>query len=140
MIQIQSWLRRTTTLDSQAAARLAARAALEKHAEAVVVMDVRGLSTVADFFVIGTAGSTRQLTALKEHLEDVLEQHGYPVSHTEGTPEPLDTSRSGTNHVPQWVLMDCGDLIVHLFDEPARDFYRLEDLWADAPRLSLEPQ
>lgn len=120
--------------DSRALALAAARAALEKHAEAVLIIDLRSLSTVTEFFVICTAGSGRQIEALARHLEDVLTQHGLALWHTEGTTAPA----SGGGEPPlQWVLQDYGDVVVHLFDERARAFYRLEDLWADAPRVPL---
>ncbi len=130
-------MRRTTTLDSQAKALLVAQTALDKQAEEVTILDLRALSNVTDFFVVCTAGSSRQASALKEHIETALDQRGCSVWHTEGassagSPSPL-------NHVPQWMLMDCGDVVVHLLDEDARTFYRLEELWADAPRLPLPP-
>ena len=125
-------------LDSQAKALIAARAALDKQAEAVVVMDLRSLSTVADFFVICTAGSGRQITALKEHIEEALDRHGGAVWHTEGSASSPEAVH-GLNHQPQWVLMDCGEIVVHLLDEQARAFYRLEQLWADAPRIPVDP-
>ena len=112
---------------------MAARAALEKHAEDLVVLDLRSLSSVADFFVVCTAGSTRQIDALKDHLEGVLSRYECPVWHTEG-------AASGTgafNEGPQWVLMDFGEIVVHLLDQQTRKFYRLEDLWGDAPRVPL---
>ena len=124
-------------LDSQAKALIAARAALEKQAEGVVVMDLRSLSTVADFFVICTAGSGRQMTALKEHIEEALDEHGGAVWHTEGAAAPSEALHAN-HHQPQWLLMDCGEIIVHLLDEQARDFYRLEQLWADAPRIPVD--
>ena len=114
---------------SQARALVIARAALEKQAEDVVVMDLRELSTVADFFVVCTAGSGRQINALKDHIEAALKQHAGAVRHTEDS----------IGREPQWVLMDCGDIVVHLLDAQARDFYRLEQLWADAPRIPVEP-
>ena len=127
-----------TLLDSQAKALIAARAALEKQAEGVVVMDLRALSTVADFFIICTAGSGPQLTALKAHIEAALERHGSSVRHTEGAALPAEALRA-LAHQPQWILMDCGEIVVHLLDEQARDFYRLEQLWADAPRVAIDP-
>jgi len=123
-------------LDSQAMALLAARAALEKQAEDAVILDLRTISTVADFFLVCTAGSSRQLTALKDHIEATLAQRGRTVWHTEGGTASAAASR-GPMEEPQWILMDCGDLIVHLFDQRARAFYRLEDLWADAPRIPV---
>lgn len=117
-------------------ALLAAQAALDKHAEDVVVMDLRSLSTVTDFFVICTAASGRQLIALKEHLEASLDQQGSPVWHTEGAALPVGPA-SPFSQESQWVLMDCGEIVIHLFDQHARAFYRLEELWADAPRVLL---
>jgi len=99
-------------------------------------MDLRALSTVTDFFVVCTAASARQMAAVKDHIEAALEQQGGRVWHTEGTPASLAAS-SGPHPAPQWVLMDCGEIVVHILDQVGRQFYRLEDLWADAPRLSL---
>ncbi len=104
-----------------------------------MVLDLRTLTTVTDFFVVCTAGSARQLGALKDHLEAVLDGQGYPVWHIEGT----STARKAVTRFPdepQWVLIDVGDLVIHLLDQRARDFYRLEDLWADAPRIPLASQ
>ena len=115
---------------------MVARAALEKQAEGVVVMDLRALSCVTDFFVVCTAGSTRQIAAIQDHIEVVLSTHGRAVWHTEGT--TAAASSRGLTEDLHWVLMDCGDLVVHLLDQPARAFYRLEELWADAPRIPLD--
>ena len=123
-------------LDSRAKALIAARAALEKQAEGVVILDLRSISTVADFFVVCTAGSGRQLDALKDHIEAVLALQGCVVWHTEGSP-PTGGSMRSSNHALQWVLMDCGEIVVHLLDQQARTFYRLEELWADAPRVAI---
>lgn len=103
------------------------------------MLDLRALSTVTDFFVVCTAGSARQLGALKDHLETVLGQQGCPVWHAEGTPAARGAA-SRVSDESQWVLIDFGDLVVHLLDQRARDFYRLEDLWADAPRIPLTSQ
>ena len=99
-------------------------------------MDLRRLSTVTDFFVICTAGSTPQLNALKDSIETTLARHGETVWHTEGVPTTSSVGRFAGGL--QWVLMDCGDVVVHLLDEPGRSFYRLEQLWADAPRVPVE--
>ena len=123
-------------IDSQAKALIAAQAALDTQAEDIVVMDLRALSTVADFFVICTAGSSRQIDALKDHIEEALARQGCLVDHTEGSTPPRGSLGIGT-HDFQWVLMDCGEIVVHLLDQHARAFYRLEDLWADAPRVPL---
>lgn len=99
-------------------------------------MDLRSLSTVADFFVICTALSPRQFDAIQDHLEGTLTRHGARVWHTEGSVSAGDVA-GASPHALQWVLMDCGEIVVHLMDHRARAFYRLEDLWADAPRLPL---
>ena len=116
-------------------ALLAARAALDKQAEAVLIMDLRRLSSVTDFFVIATATSRPQLAAISEHIDACLRRVGHRVSHIEG----LLPSRSAKTSADgfSWVLMDCGSLVVHLFDPPARQFYQLERLWGDAPQMPL---
>ena len=121
-------------IQGEAKALAAAHAVLEKQAEQVVVVDLRSLSSVTDFFVICTAGSSRQIDALKDHIEAVLSGQGWPVWHTEGDAAP--PSRGFTLD-PQWVLMDYGDLVVHVMDQKSRSFYQLEQLWADAPRVPL---
>ena len=120
-------------IDSQAKALVVAQAALDTQAEAVAILDLRTISTVADFFLICTGTSARQIGALKERIEEALAAHGSTVGHTEGS---LPAGRA-IGLEAQWVLMDCGDVVVHLMDQQARDFYRLEDLWADAPRLQV---
>lgn len=124
------------TIDSRAKALLASRAALDKHAEGVVVMDLRALSNVTDFFVVCTADSAPQISAIKDHIEATLARQGCRVFHAEGTAAAPGPRRD--RDVPQWVLLDCGDVVVHLLDEPARTFYQLEGLWADAPRVPLD--
>ena len=123
-------------IESLAKARLVAQAALEKHAEDVIMMDLRSLSSVADFFIIGTAGSRPQLDALKEHIEAQLLQRGGAVWHVEGTASSKQMPGNPERDL-QWLLMDCGDVVVHLFNTRAREFYQLERLWADAPRLPV---
>lgn len=111
---------------------LLAQTILEKHAEDIWVLDVRKLSTVTDYFVIGTVGSTRQFKAMSEHVDAVLAQRRERVWHVEGA-----TRKGALHHEPQWVLMDCGDVVIHLLDARARDLYQLERLWGDAPRVSV---
>lgn len=123
-------------IDSQAKALVAAQAALDTQAEAVAVLDLRAISTVTDFFIVCTGTSARQIGALKDRIEEALAAHGSRVGHTEGSISVGGAHRSIT-HEFQWVLMDCGDVVVHLMDQEAREFYRLEDLWADAPRLQV---
>ena len=122
--------------DSRTNALAAARAALDKQAENVVILDLRPVSTIADFFLVCTADNARQLDALKDHIEAALAKLGKRVQHTEGSAAAAATGSGPFES--RWMLIDCGDLVVHLFDRHAREFYRLEDLWADAPRVPID--
>jgi len=112
--------------DSQRTAVAAARAALEKKAEDVVVLDLRGVSGYTDFLVIGSGGSDRQLEAIAESVEKELTAVGHRPIGSEG-------QRGG-----RWVLLDFGDVVVHVFHADERVHYDLEGLWADAPRIEVE--
>jgi len=99
-------------------ARLAVEAASEKQASDIVILDITGVSDFADYFVILTADSSRQINVLVEDIENTLEDQGSTLHHREGT------SASG------WVLLDFGDLIVHLFQQELRDFYDILGAWS----------
>jgi ribosome-associated protein len=103
-----------------------ADAAASKKAEDVVVLDLRGISTFTDFYVICSGSSEPQLKAIVEEIQDVLrEKANLRARRVDGFP------------YSQWVVADFGDVIVHVFHESKRQHYALEDLWSDAPRLSL---
>ena len=86
---------------------------------------MRGASSVTDYFVLCNGGSTRQVQAIAEHISDSARGRGLRVWHIEGYQDA------------QWVLLDCGDVIVHVFHPAARVFYNLEQLWGDVPRAAL---
>jgi ribosome-associated protein len=113
-----------TTPDSVEALSLARRIvdlASDKLASDIVLLDIRGVSLIADYFVIATSGSERQASAiLKDLSEKLIEEFGRKPLHTEGKPD------SG------WVLLDYGDVIVHVFSPAERTFYNLEQLWSAA--------
>ncbi len=111
---------------AERAARLAARAALDKKAVDLVVLDVQGLSGVADFFLVCSARSSTQINTIADAIQAALKGAGVRIRHREGTAE------SG------WLLLDYGDLIAHVFGGATREFYALERLWGDAPVLSVE--
>ncbi|ARA94595.1 MAG: ribosome silencing factor [Bacteroidetes bacterium] len=114
--------KRATSTPAHALAAQAVDAVLDKKAVDVVVMDMRDVSGVADFFVICTGESDRQIKAVAEAVrEQVREASGELPWHTEG----LD-------HL-QWVLLDYVDVVVHVFEAEKRAFYDLERLWGDAP-------
>ncbi len=95
----------------------------ETPASDTVVLDIRGLSTFSDFFVICSGENERQLRAIAERLQEELREGDVRPRRVEGTP------RSG------WMVLDYNDAIVHVFDSELRDFYKMERLWAEAPRL-----
>jgi len=99
---------------------------LEKKASDLIVFKVGGLTTVADYFVICSAESQRQVRAIRDHIGDTLSQRGC---------HPFSTEGEATG---RWVLMDYSDIVIHIFKEEVRSFYALERLWGDAPRLDLK--
>lgn len=101
----------------------------ERKAEDIVLLDLRPDTVIADFFVIANGNSDRQIRALSDYVrEDVKENHKrYPVA-VEGTPE------SG------WMLLDYGDVVVHLFSEDQRDYYDIEGLWNKTGHVILSIQ
>jgi ribosome-associated protein len=105
---------------------LCARVAEDHKARDIVVLDMRGITPLYDFFVIVTGNSRRQIHNLAEEIDANLRAHG-------------DTRRSIEGYeASKWVVQDYGDLVVHVFDPDTRQYYGLEDLWADAPRLDWE--
>ena len=106
-------------------AKRAAELSLEKKCEEVKILDVRGLTSITDFFVIVTADSERKAKAAAEHMIDELKEDGERPAHVEG----MDAMR--------WILLDYIDVVVHIFMPDERGFYDLESLWSDAPLLTL---
>lgn len=102
----------------------AARVAEENRGRDIVVLDMRELTSMFDYFVIATGSSRRQLHAMSEEIDRVLEQE-------------LGDRRLGVEgyNESRWILLDYGDVVVHLFDDEARKFYNLEELWCDARRV-----
>lgn len=111
---------------AEALVRLAAAAALDKKAGDLVVLDLQGLSSLADFFLVCNGRSTAQMDTIVETVQGALRAEGIRVRHREGTAE------SG------WLLLDYGDVVIHVFNEETRAFYGLARLWGDAPLLSVE--
>jgi ribosome-associated protein len=108
-------------------ARLAGITALDKKAEDLLILDVRGLSSFTDFFVIMSGRSTRHVQGLAEAIEGALRDKRLSPATTEGLRDGL------------WVLLDFNDVVVHIFYAETREFYDLEGLWHDAPRVEIEP-
>ena len=104
-------------------ARLVGRLVLEKKGGEVVLIDLRKLSSIADFFVVATADADVHAHAIAGYIEEKLKQKGVRMGHEEKS--------------ARWTLLDYGDVVVHLFLKEARRFYALEKLWGDAPQESL---
>lgn len=116
----------TPGLSGEAKARQAARTALQKQAVDVVVLDVQGLSGVTDYFLVCSGKSTTHLQTLSEAIHADLKAAGVRPTHIEGR------AASG------WILLDYGDVLVHMFLEETRMYYALERLWGDAPAVSVD--
>lgn len=104
---------------------LLTRFALEKKARDLVVLEVRELTSIADYFIICSGSSDRQVQSIAQGIEENLSEAGH---------SPLSVEGANRGH---WVLMDFSDVIVHIFYEPVREFYDLEGLWGHAPRVEL---
>lgn len=103
----------------------AAREAEDNRGQSVVVLDMREQTSIFDYFVIATGTSNRQLRAMSDGIDDVLQkQFGHRRLSVEGYEDS------------HWILLDYGSIVVHLFDAASRDFYRLEDLWAGAKHVA----
>ena len=111
--------------DRLAKLTLIVEAAQELKADDVVGIDVREISSFADTFIIVTGTSDRHVRSVADSIEAALKTHGEPPIGIEGYDEG------------RWVLVDCGDTIVHIFQQEIRDHYDLERLWSDAPTLEL---
>ncbi len=107
-------------------ARSAARLALEKKAENVVILDLRELSSACDYFVVASGRSETQVKAIAERVEEGLREQGAKPWHREGY--------AGR----RWILLDFVDTVVHVFHRETREFYLLERLWGDAPVESID--
>ncbi|OLB01335.1 MAG: ribosome silencing factor [Candidatus Rokubacteria bacterium 13_1_20CM_2_69_58] len=115
-----------TRLTAERKVRRAARAALDKRATDLIVLDVQGLSSVTDYFLVCNGKSTTHMETITDAIRDELKREGVRPLHAEGVPA------SG------WILLDYGDVLVHVFLEETRAYYALERLWGDAPAVSLD--
>lgn len=102
----------------------AVEAALEKKAERPVILDLRELGSITDYFIVCHGRNTRQVKAIADRIEEVLKALGVTPNHIEG----YDAA--------EWILMDFYDFVVHVFTDETRNYYSLEKLWSDAPRLT----
>lgn len=111
--------------DSQAKAKAIALASLEKKSSDVLVLQVGNLTSISDYLVICSGESERQVRAIADHIESICSEEQI---------RPLSVEGRGTS---QWVLIDFGDVITHIFRSDIREHYGLERLWHDASRIGL---
>jgi len=105
----------------------ALNAAAEKKALDVVVLDLREIASFTDFFVITSGANERQVQAISDEVYETLKRSGSTAARVEGY------------KTAEWILLDYGDFIVHVFEQKARQFYDLERLWRESKRVSLPP-
>ncbi|HPJ66428.1 MAG TPA: ribosome silencing factor [Desulfobacteraceae bacterium] len=107
-------------------AKLCARIIRERKAIDPVLFNVSELTTITDYFLIASGNSSRQVQAITRHLQKRMREEGF-------RPLGIEGEREG-----HWVLMDYGDVVIQLFYKPVREFYDLESLWIEAPRINFE--
>jgi ribosome-associated protein len=111
---------------SLALAQRAAQIALDNKAQDLVILDLRGVSDMTDFFVIASGTSDTAVRSIGQHVMEEMKKEGSPAYHVEG----LEKGR--------WVLLDFVDFVVHIFHPTLRNFYQLERLWADAEQIPVD--
>lgn len=118
-------------METKKFAEFCAQKCLEKKGENVVLLNLEDRSSVADYFVVASGFSDRQVAAIADHVADEAKKLGMKLYNKEGMQDG------------RWALIDFGTVIVHVFQDHLRDFYNLEGLWQDAPRAQVrdgEPQ
>ncbi len=108
---------------SKAMAKLAISALEDKKAEDIRIIDISEVTVVADYFIIATGNNRSQMQALSDNVQDALLRAGYEMKQVEGY------------QTANWILMDFGDVIVHIFDKENRLFYNLERIWRDGKQI-----
>ena len=115
-----------TIEQSREMAKLACEALADKKGEDIRVIDIAGISVLADYFIIASGNSSTQTRTLAEEVEYQMSQAGVEPNRKEGY--------NGSN----WVILDYGDIVVHIFYKETRDYYQLERLWADGEKIDIE--
>lgn len=111
--------------DVFAGVKAAYKALDDKLAIDITVLEIGGISVIADYFIIASASNSNQLKAMADSVEEQLFKVGFPLNHSEGV-------QFNSN----WILLDFGDIVVHLFNKEDREFYSIERIWGDAKVIS----
>jgi ribosome-associated protein len=122
---LQSLDKQQTTEELDDRIMLALHAAAEKKAIDIVVLDLREIASFTDYFVITSGANERQVQAISDEVFETLKKAGTPAARLEGY------------KTAEWILLDFGDFVFHVFDEKARKFYDLERLWRESKRVAL---
>ena len=112
--------------ESRKMAAMACDALDDKKANDIKVIDIEKVSSLADYFIIASGSNRNQVQAMADNVDEVLGKAGYPVKQIEGY------------STANWILMDYGDIVIHIFDEENRLFYDLERIWRDGKTLDME--
>ena len=120
---------KTTENQSLKRAIVAAQTAVANRGQDLVILDLRDVTPVFDYFVLATGTSRRQLHAMSEEIDHALE-------------DGLGDRRLGIEgyNESRWILLDYGDVVIHLFEPSAREYYALEELWGEAKRVPFDPE
>jgi len=105
---------------------LCVNAALEKKAKNIIILNMQKVTSFADYSMVCSGNSDRQVQSIAQAIEENMKKNGFLPLGIEG------------ERTAQWILMDYADIIVHVFYEPVRDFYDMERLWSDAPRMEID--
>ncbi|MBF0510864.1 MAG: ribosome silencing factor [Candidatus Omnitrophica bacterium] len=124
---------RKKELNSQGLAEKIAKLANDKKAEDIVILDMRQMVNFCDFFIIATGTSDRHIKAIAEGVDEGLNNKGNGKSRNLDKSGVLLAQENGA-----WVILDLGNVVVHVFEPRSREFYALEHLWQDAPRLEYK--
>lgn len=113
------------SIDGKEQVLLCVNASLKRKAKKLIILNVKEFSSFADYFIICSGTSDRQVQAITAAIQEHLKVHGIMPLGIEG------------EQLGRWVLMDYADVIIHIFYEPVREFYDIERLWSDAPRMEV---
>jgi ribosome-associated protein len=115
-------------MENQQLLKIAVKAADDKRAEDILALDMKGISLIADYFIICHGNSDKQVQAIAREMKEKAQENGYDVKRMEG----FDDAR--------WVLIDLGDVVAHVFHRDERSYYNLERLWGDAPIVDIHSE
>ena len=115
-------------MDNQELLKIAVKAADDKRAEDILALNMKGISLIADYFIICHGNSDKQVQAIAREMKEKAQESGYEVKRIEGFDEGA------------WVLIDLGDVVAHVFHRDERSYYNLERLWGDAPLVDIHSE